>query len=165
MANRAQRLMTTLGNNIKRHEDDGTVSQLGAPPNGPLRKRQTQIQNQEQRVKGDKKVYECKACHYQGISENAMICPECGVKQIKEDWSDRVKKTRKTLVEGKDSWIDEAVSVFMAILEFADPCPVSISEDGTAHKELSGRVTEALLDFVKWQESHYQLASNGENNE
>lgn len=168
--NRAKRLMMALGDthdtkHLTKDEDDGTLSQMGPAPDRPLDK-----YKRDKKVVGSNKknVFECRACHYGGISEDAKICPECGVRQMNhEDWSKRVKNTRRTLVEGKDSWVEETAHLLMAILEFADPSPYNISEDGTAQEELRGRVTDALLGFSEWQESHHnhQLASNGDNNE
>lgn len=174
MSSRAARLMQGLGgggehipaDEPEQQEDDGTVSALGEVPNRPL----NHYKRGKKVVGAGKKssVYECRACSYSGISENAKICPECGVQQVdEEEWNNRVTRTRRSLVEGKESWVAGATHMIMAFLEFADPSPYSISEDGTAQEELRGRVTEALLSFSEWQESrhNHQLASNGDNNE
>ena len=130
---------TSVTNNIG---GKGSVSQLGNPPDGPLRKK---------KKKHEHKV--CRACGYPSISE-ALICPECGNGFQDEDYVNRQRAYRQNLIEGKEisenrvGWIPQAMDKLIRELKQTNGFDHLDEND---QLELSARLEKALTEFVTWK--------------
>jgi hypothetical protein len=161
MSRRAARLMSKLGGKVENGASttaaggtpggmggDGSVSQLGLSPDGPLRKRSKVVGSKTERL-------QCPACHYQGIVAEAMICPECGQMLQNEDWESRQKRYRQNLVEGKEvkmesvGWISQAVQEILTALKSSKYTRVDEDDE----KELQARLHQTFSEFATWRTS------------